>query len=109
MASEKTLGEALKRASSGGGGSWDGEDRSIIAQSAPEEYYEFLKSARGKELRDAVKWCLKQGSFANADSKNKAIYRKTMEALSRIADESRLNKIRLSQRYEIDLEELPNY
>lgn len=102
----KTVSEALRRVSSGQ--SWGGSDVSFLSQASSEEYYDFFKSAQGKELRDAVKWCLRTGQFTEtgSDEEYEAIHHKAMEALSRIADESKLNQIRLSKIYGVEMDEL---
>lgn len=101
----KTVSEALRRVSSGQ--SWGGSDKSFLSKASPDEYYDFFKSARGKELRDAVKWCLDIGQLAETDSDEEyeAIHHNAMEALSRIADESKLNQIRLSEIYGVEMGE----
>ncbi len=83
--------------------SWMPEDIDIMASATPEDYYRLFKGEHSESLRKIVISCLNFGDSTNP--RHKSIRDSTKAALVRIAQESGLNKIRVSRLYKLSLEE----
>jgi hypothetical protein len=102
-AEKRTLPEVLRDLSGRNG--WGTEDVELLAVHSVDDYYTFFKSERSDSLYFCVRTCLRFGEFDNAGDKEKAIAAKAVEALKRIASESRINHLRVEGIYKIALDE----
>lgn len=99
---DRTLGVVLRSITSKEFLSY--QDVSRLDSFETDDYYKFLKSEESEDLYDCVRKCL---DFDERDDEKwpyKSIARKTREALLRIASESRINRVRVSRLYKIDLD-----
>jgi hypothetical protein len=104
-AKERTLTEVLRDLSGRNG--WGPEDVELLAAHSVDDYYNFFKSERSDSLYFSIRTCLRFGEFDNAGEKEKAIAAKAVEALKRIASESRINRLRVEGIYKIRLDDKP--
>src|SRR5208337_1720386 len=82
---------------------WNPEDERVLSNATPEEYYQLFKSERGRHLTLYIDKCLRFGEYDDSSPQLKKIAANATDALKRIADENRLNKLRV-KRYGIELE-----
>ncbi len=80
---------------------WNDEDVIELDNYSENEYYEFFKNYEGDDLYYRVKACLQFGKFSNASEKYKSVSVKAENSLKKIAEESRINKIRVFKMFGI--------
>lgn len=79
------------------GNGWNPEDLDVLDKLTEDEYYSFFKSLDGPELTSTIATTLKFARLSNADVQMKSITDKVKSALHKIAEESTLNKLRMSK------------
>jgi hypothetical protein len=99
---ERTIADVVKRISETRG--WSPEDISLLARKDAEDYYKFFRSENSDSLYNYVKVCLDFGKMGNADRQYEDIAAKATDALRRIASESRLNRLRVSVMYGVEID-----
>jgi hypothetical protein len=82
---------------------WNPEDIPRMDSFSANDYYNFFKTYKGEQLYWCVRKCVDIGSNTGRNGMYKSIGRKTKEALLRIARETKLNRLRVSRLYKIDL------
>jgi len=80
-----------------GSNGWNPEDLDVLDKVTEDEYYSFFKSLDGPELTSTIATTLKFARISNADEQMNSITTKVKSALHKIAEESTLNKIRMSK------------
>lgn len=101
------LGETAEQvlARIAGTNGWNPEDLIILANTSIDDYYTLFKSINDFERRTAfIRKCLEFGQFINPDPEYKEISNRATQALKRIAEECRINKIRISGWFGIDVD-----
>lgn len=98
---KETAKDVLLRISEKNG--WNQKDEILLASTSVDEYYELFTSEVGNDLPRIVKKCLEFGQFSNADDRNKIIANNAREALIKIGNESKVNKIRV-KKYGVSLD-----
>jgi hypothetical protein len=102
---ERTLAEVVKELTGQNG--WNTEDIELLASHSTDDYYDFFKSENSDSLYLYVRTCLRFGEIGNADEQYREIAGKAKEALRRLASENRLNRIRVTAMYKIELDDSP--
>jgi hypothetical protein len=82
---------------------WSFRDVLRINSFSADDYYSFFKSENSRELYYYVRTCLDFGLLTDEKGVYKSVSEKTKEALTRIKSESRINQVRLSSLYRVDL------
>jgi hypothetical protein len=100
---KRTLAEVVKELTGRDG--WDTEDIKVLTSHGADDYYKFFRSEHSDMLYLYVRTCLRFGEIANADDQYRDIAEKTKEALRRLAKESRINLLRVTAMYKIELED----
>jgi hypothetical protein len=100
---KRTLAEVLMDLSGRSG--WGTEDVELLAAHGVDDYYNFFKSEKSDSLYFCIRTCLRFGELNNADEKEKMITAMAVEALKRIASESRINRLRVEGIYKISLDD----
>lgn len=85
-----------------GKNTWGPSDEVVLASTTIDEYYDLFKSEKGKNLRSYISTCLKFGRYGDASEQQKEIANRAIEALKRIALESKINKSRV-KRFGVDI------
>jgi hypothetical protein len=83
---------------------WGSSDEEVLASTTVDQFYEFFKKQNNKNLPKYINICLRFGRFQNAAEQYKKIASNVEAALKRIAQENRLNKIRV-QRFGVKVDE----
>lgn len=84
---------------------WNPDDLIILANTSVDDYYILFKSIESHERRIAyISKCLEFGQVTSPDSAYKEIANHATQALQRIAEESRINKIRMSGWFGIEVD-----
>jgi hypothetical protein len=99
---KRTLADVIKELSGRNG--WSPDDIEILASHGADDYYDFFKSENSDMLYHYVRTCQRFGDIANPDEKYVDIARKANEALKRLAAESRINRLRVTALYKVELE-----
>jgi len=102
---ERTLAEVVKELTGQNG--WNTEDIELLASHSTEDYYDFFKSENSDRLYLYVRTCLRFGEIGSADEQYREIAGKAKEALKRLASENRLNRLRVTAMYKIELDDSP--
>jgi hypothetical protein len=92
---EETVLEILKRIAEKDG--WNQADEVILAKTTVEEYEQLFRTEKGRQLSDYIRRCLQFGRYMNASEQKKQIGDRATEALKRIAQDSKLNKLRMKK------------
>lgn len=79
------------------------EDIRHMDSFSADEYYNFFKTENSDELYHYVRKCLDFGELKDEEGVYKSISEKAKSALIKIASESRINRLRVSTLYKIDL------
>lgn len=99
---EETVLDILKRISKTDG--WHQTDEVILANTTVDEYEQIFRTEKGPRLSDYIRRCLQFGRYTNSSEQKKQIYNRTVEALKRIAEDSKLNKLRM-KKFDITFDE----
>jgi hypothetical protein len=99
---KRTLADVVKKLASSNG--WNPEDIDLLAKCEVEDYYNFFKSEKSDMLYIYVKTCLKFKGISSGDDQFNLIASKAKDALLKIAQESRINQMRVLTMYEIKLD-----
>lgn len=99
---ERSIADVVKKISETRG--WSPEDIALLVRNDVEDYYKFFKSQNCDPLYDYVKTCLAFGRMGNEDPQYENIAAKAKNALRRIASESRLNRLRVSAMYGVEID-----
>ncbi len=100
---KRTLAEVVKDLTGRNG--WSPEDIELLINSDIDDYYRFFMSENSDNLYHYVRTCLRFGENENTNELLKAIAGKAKEALKKIASESRINRVRISGMFKIDVDE----
>ncbi|WP_271461381.1 P-loop NTPase fold protein [Pantoea leporis] len=92
---KRSLQEVLEFLSGRNG--WNDEDVDVLDDASIEDYYNFFKSLSGPHLTSTIATSLKFSRIGNASEKMISITHKVKVALQKIADESKLNKLRMEK------------
>ena len=99
----ETVEQVLDRIAGTNG--WNPDDLIILANTSVDDYYILFKSINNFDrLTDNVRRCLEFGQVTSPDSAYKEIANRATQALQRIAKESKINKIRMSGWFGIDVD-----
>jgi len=82
---------------------WNFRDVVRIDSFSADDYYSFFKSENSSELQHYVRTCLGFGLLTDEKGVYKSVSEKAKEALGRIGSESRINQVRLSSLYGVEL------
>jgi len=82
---------------------WNFRDVARIDSFSVDDYYSFFKSENSSELQHYVRTCLGFGLLTDEKGVYKSVSEKAKEALRRIGSESRINQVRVSSLYGVDL------
>ena len=99
---QRALADVVKKLASSNGR--NPEEIDILAKCDVEDYYNFFKSEKSGQLYTYVKTCLRFKGFASGDDQYSVIASKAKDALLKIAQESKINQMRVSTIYEIKLD-----
>lgn len=102
-ADKRTLAEVVKQLTGQNG--WNPEDVERLVAHGVDDYYSFFKSENSDLLYNYVRTCLRFGEISDADAKYKEIAEKAREALKRLSSESRINRLRVTGMYKIELDD----
>jgi len=91
----KTIKEVLEAIA--GKGSWGSNDVNVLGSATVNDYFSLFKSEQGRKLGLWVNACLKFGRFTNPSEQYKQIASKAIDALLRIAGESKINARRVAK------------
>lgn len=84
---------------------WNPDDLTILANTSVDNYYTLFKSINNYERRASfIRKCLEFGQIISPDSEYKEIANRATQALKRISNECRINKIRLSRWFGIEID-----
>lgn len=83
---------------------WSDEDVIELDDYSENEYYEFFKSYEGEDLYYRVKSCLQFGNIKSGNEMYKSVSQKAENALKKIAQESKINKIRVFNMFGISID-----
>ncbi len=97
---KRSLAETLKEITSKEGTNWD--DVRHLDSFTVDDYYKFFKAEKSPNLYHYVRKCLDLGEI-NHDTVYKSVGDKAKEALLKIASESRINRMRVSNLYKINV------
>lgn len=87
--------------------SWSQEDLNMVGVLSVDDYYKMFKEHKGAELKSIIDGCLQFKSIYNLSGGSmNAVADRATEALRRIAQESRVNALRVTK-YGIDLHTQP--
>lgn len=102
-AAAESVQQVLARVSKEGSG-WYPEDKEVLANATVEEYYKFFKSENGSQLPKYVRFFTKNGfiSVSGDSGEDTRVGVNALKALLQIAEENRLNHIRLTDIYRIN-------
>lgn len=100
---ERLLSEVIAKLSSQDG--WDKEDIRFLSQVTVDDYYNFFKSEKSEALYRYIQTCLRFADLVNGYSEHKVKTNNAKEALKKIAAESRINQLRVSELYGIALDD----
>ena len=104
VADDRTLAEVAEALSVRNG--WSPEDTEFLASRPVEEYEDYIRSIKGGDwIGLAVRTLLRFGQIAPSDPDYEAIEQRTREALRRIADSTRLNRMRVDRSFDLGPEE----
>lgn len=87
--------EVLKRIAGKNG--WGDTDERVLSETSSQEYYEIFKDESGIQLPVYIRACLNFGEFNNASERQLEIANKASEALKMIAQESKINRMRVKR------------
>ena len=99
--SDDNLREVVKRIVSSNG--WNNNDEDYLADASVDDYHKFFKSEHSEDLAAYVRRCLQFGEYANSTERQKLIAEKARQALLRLASESQMNRLRVSEIYGLEL------
>lgn len=99
----RTLEEVIKELTGQNG--WDPEDIEILTSHVADDYYTFFKSEKSDLLYHHVRTCLRFGEISNPDPQYVDIAEKAKAALKRLASENRINRLRVTSMYKIELDD----
>ncbi len=85
----------------------DWEDVIHMDSFETEDYYNFFKTEKSNILYLYVRKCLDIGKFRDENGIRDSVSEKAKNALLKLASESRINRIRVSRLYEIDVTQVP--
>ena len=85
--------------------SYNPEDIACLSNSSVDDFYDFFKSQNSENLIPYVKRCLEFGNYANPGPEYEGIYKKSVDALKKIAKQSEINRTRVKSLYNIELED----
>jgi hypothetical protein len=91
IASTVTLRDAVETMAKGQG--WSAEDSRAVDRATVDDFYELFKGPLAIRRRRAIQACLRAGTQPNSG----AVTQRVLEALGRIARESRINALRLRE------------
>ncbi|HEX8568080.1 MAG TPA: P-loop NTPase fold protein [Pyrinomonadaceae bacterium] len=83
---------------------WSDKDIIELDSFSEDEYYNFFKNYEGDDLYYRVKSCLQFGKYTNGNEMYKSISNKAENALKKIAQENKLNKIRVFNLFGISID-----
>jgi hypothetical protein len=83
---------------------WSEDDVRRLDSFTADDYYAFFKSGKSPDLYLYVRKCLEFGKFEGGTGIYKSIGDKAKKALLRIAPESKLNRVRISSLFDIDVD-----
>lgn len=82
-----------------------GEEVTFLASCDESEYYNFFKSENSSDIYYSAKFLLKLGNTTNSNTnENEIILDKTKKTLIKIASESRINELRISRWFDLEIE-----
>lgn len=99
---KRSLAEVVKELTSKNG--WGDDDVRRLSTFTADDYYQFFKSEESRNLYHYVRKCLDLGKFESGNEVYKSIGAKAEEALRRIASESRINRMRVSRMFKIEVD-----
>jgi len=82
---------------------WSSEDLTLLSKLSPDDLYVLFKEYEGGDLVSIVRSGLSFRNFSNADEMMKHIYKNAEQALVRIGQESKINKIRVQNIYKVEV------
>lgn len=95
-----SLSEVLQRLIERSG--WNLSDEYFLSERSIDEFVDFFQNSAGPQLSEYVTRCLQFGRYSNASDQQKKIGENVSEALKRLAQNSKINKLRL-KRYGISM------
>ncbi len=81
-----------------------GEEISFLASSDMNDYYKFFKNEKSERFYYLGKFLLKFGKVADSNEEHQSIFNKTTEAFRKIAKEKRINQLRISDWFDIQVD-----
>lgn len=99
---KRSLAEVVKALAAKNG--WGDDDVRRLNTFTADDYYRFFKDEESRNLYYYVRKCLDIGTFESSNEVYKSIGEKVEEALRRIASESRINRMRVSQMFKIEVD-----
>ncbi len=99
---KRSLAEVVKALTAKNG--WGEDDVRRLNAFAADDYYQFFKGEESPNLYHYVQKCLDFGKFESSNEIYKSIGEKAEEALRRIASESRINRMRVSRMFKIEVD-----
>jgi len=81
-----------------------GQDVETIATCSVDDYYDHFKTATGDFLRQSIRWCLMFRELPNPSPEEAQISSNAEEALKKIGQESPLNRLRVENMYNVNLD-----
>jgi hypothetical protein len=97
---KRSLAEVVKALTYQSG--WNEDDIRRLNSFAVDDYLKFFKGEKSPSLYDYIRKCLSFGKFDGGAEMYKSISEKAKEALLIIASESRINRKRISDLYDIE-------
>lgn len=98
---KRPLAEVVKSLTSRSG--WNEDDVRRLDSFAVDDYYNFFKAEHSPALYQYIRKCLEIGRFEDSTGRYKSIGEKVKGTLLKVASESRINRKRVSDLYNIEL------
>lgn len=76
---------------------WNASDEKALSEATPDDYYSLFKKIKGEHLKYYVTRCLEFGQYPNSSDQKKQIANNATQALQKIAQESKLNQLRVKK------------
>lgn len=98
---KRPLAEVVKSLASRSG--WNEEEVRRLDSFSVDDYYDFFKAEHSPALYQYIRKCLEIGRFEDSTGRYKSIGEKVKGALLKVASESRINRKRVSDLYNIEI------
>jgi hypothetical protein len=83
--------------------SWTEDDLNYLSKLPVDDYYSMFKEHTGRDLARVVGACLQFDRIIGASEQMKEISKRAREALIRLGKESRINAMRIREKYGIEV------